>query len=277
MTLEKFVLRKIFPILAIIFLLGSLSEASQNHYLQIVATPALAVRDIPGVNGRVLARKYRGDRLTVYSSLDHTSVVNGITGYWVEVDDGFISRSELSGGRRGWVFSGFLIDYKEGPEYLYNKALTLEKKDPQKAIHTYRHIIKEYPKARELLAEDCFGVYSDYADNRIKILSCKKKEIPALTYRALEKELVRSILENDYSFLTRISGCQVSLDNGRLLWGVAPQNLPRYIRFSDIDTTTMSTSPSSIFFSSKTKPYKYYFLFDKNGNHYRLMALGRDR
>ena len=132
MTIEKSVLRKIFLTFSLLFLLNSLAEAEQNQYLQIVATPALAVRDIPGVNGRVLARKFRGDRLTVYSRLDHTSVVNGITGYWVEVDDGYISKSELSGGKRGWVFSGFLSDYKEGPEYLYNRALSLEKKDPQK-------------------------------------------------------------------------------------------------------------------------------------------------
>ncbi len=275
MTFEKSRLLKKIPLIFIFFLFSIESAFTQSaSYQRIVATPALAVRDSPGVDGRVLVRKYRGDRLTVYSRLEQPVIVNGIRGYWVQVDDGYLSKQE---GQKGWVFSGFLSDYRNGPDSLYANALRLEKRDSQRAIHTYRHIMKEYPKAREMLAEDCYGIYADYADNRIKIITCQKRSIPSLTMQQIEEELIRGIREDNYSFLEQISPCQISFDNGRLLWGISPLNISRYLKLSDIDTERISRNPSSIFFYSKTKPLKYYFLFEQRAGGYALSALGYDR
>ena len=131
MTFEKSRLLKKIPLIFIFFLFSIESAFTQSaSYQRIVATPALAVRDSPGVDGRVLVRKYRGDRLTVYSRLEQPVIVNGIRGYWVQVDDGYLSKQE---GQKGWVFSGFLSDYRNGPDSLYANALRLEKRDSQRA------------------------------------------------------------------------------------------------------------------------------------------------
>lgn len=285
MTFNKPVLqkkkRKFIPmILLISVVMVVISVNAENtRNIRIVTTPAVSVRDTPGVDGKVLARKYRGDMLIVFSRSEKPVRVNGIRGYWVEVDDGYISKSEMSNGKRGWVFSGFLGDYRKGPAQLYQRAMALEKTNTSHALHTYRRIIKEYPRAREIISEDCYGIYSEYADNRIKIISCDKnsRNIPEYSFDELKKELIKNIQNNNYDFFDRITTCQVSFDNGRLLWGISPMNINRYIRLSDIDTSRISSNPSSIFFYSKTKPVKYYFLFKKNSGRYRLTALGKDR
>lgn len=275
MTFQKPVFIKFFSLFALIFIFFTHTALSRTYpYQQIVITPALAVREAPDVNSKVLTRKFRGDRLVVYSHRKIVSTVNGMRGHWLEVDDGYLGKKYT---QKGWVFSGFLGNYREGPDTLYRHALSLEKKEPAKAIDTYRQIIRKYPKARELISADCRGTYSEYADNRIKIISCSKKQVVQLSMKQIEQDLIESIRGDNYSFLESISPCQVSFDDGRLLWGISPQNISKYLDFNDINTDQITRNPASIFFESKNGTQRYYFLFTQKEHGYILSALGYDR
>ncbi len=257
----------------------TLALLSSDKIYRSVNADRVNIRTAPNIKSKIITQKNKGDVLIEISRTNKPEIINGSSGYWVEVDDGFLSESEVAKGKPGWIFSKFLDSYENSAEYLYNRAIELEKTNNTKAVRIFKKIISQYPNAIDIIAMDCLGNFSEYSEDRIKIISCKKIEKDNPTKDSLKEissKLSISLKNNNKNYLSKISSCEVVYDNSICGYTISKENIFKIIDVNDIDVNKISIKNQTIHYKSKRYGSDYYFSFKKTDSGLLLNSFGNE-